>query len=494
MSPDKRDQKHVVFKLIDPSDPRYQARLPMRVMISPNDRTDSIITTVKNFYGLYDYGVSFENTDGMGIIAAYDNFEHDMTVLVRTVTPPPVSVPPSAPRHDARHSSQSSGARLGAPLDLRSSLAQDEWAHPPHDAPRDELGSTGNHADGSSTGGRRGRADHVIADISVDNIVEGGRRRRAFESSELPLFIPPQAPTTMSMSSVSPRGRTHADATSPVAPYLVGGHTHHVLPSPHSHSDAQRRFHAGPTLPPLNATTTPSQRTVTGTYPHPADVLPTPDPTVRSVISDEDVALQLMRLGDPGGYSHGRTSTSTIEDEFSGTTEAVSPCASDSEGQGHKIKKQRVVHRHSSNSTTTGDAWSRSTGKSTKIGTKRGAPSRIPMSPASLPGTSRKGSSASALNFQHQPLADEEDLSSKPRCQRCRKSKKGCDRQRPCGRCRDAGIGIEGCISEDEGNGRKGRYGRHMGVPIKKESEVFGERQTQQVLAPAQTDKRKRKK
>ena len=63
---------------------------------------------------------------------------------------------------------------------------------------------------------------------------------------------------------------------------------------------------------------------------------------------------------------------------------------------------------------------------------------------------------------------DEEDLSTKPRCQRCRKSKKGCDRQRPCQRCKDAGIGIEGCVSEDEGNGRKGRYGRHMGVAIKK--------------------------
>merc|ERR1711977_392003 len=92
-----------------------------------------------------------------------------------------------------------------------------------------------------------------------------------------------------------------------------------------------------------------------------------------------------------------------------------------------------------------------------------------PISPTSLPSQSRKTSNASALNFQHQLGADEDDLSSKPRCQRCRKSKKGCDRQRPCGRCKDAGIGIEGCISEDEGNGRKGRYGRHMGVPIKKD-------------------------
>lgn len=83
------------------------------------------------------------------------------------------------------------------------------------------------------------------------------------------------------------------------------------------------------------------------------------------------------------------------------------------------------------------------------------------------PAPTRK-TSTSSVNPQHPLAADEEDLSTKPRCQRCRKSKKGCDRQRPCGRCQDAGIGMEGCISEDEGNGRRGRYGRHMGVPVKK--------------------------
>lgn len=92
-----------------------------------------------------------------------------------------------------------------------------------------------------------------------------------------------------------------------------------------------------------------------------------------------------------------------------------------------------------------------------------------PISPASLPPQSRKTSNASALNFQHQLGEDEEDLSSKPRCQRCRKSKKGCDRQRPCQRCKDAGLSADQCVSEDEGNGRKGRYGRHMGVPVKKD-------------------------
>lgn len=92
-----------------------------------------------------------------------------------------------------------------------------------------------------------------------------------------------------------------------------------------------------------------------------------------------------------------------------------------------------------------------------------------PISPTSLPPQSRKASNASALNFQNQLATDEEDLSSKPRCQRCRKSKKGCDRQRPCQRCKDAGLSADQCVSEDEGNGRKGRYGRHMGVSVKKD-------------------------
>lgn len=50
-----------------------------------------------------------------------------------------------------------------------------------------------------------------------------------------------------------------------------------------------------------------------------------------------------------------------------------------------------------------------------------------------------------------------EEPSVKPRCQRCRKSKKGCDRQRPCQRCKDAGIPVGECISEDEAGTRRGR-------------------------------------
>ena len=247
-------------------------------------------------------------------------------------------------------------------------------------------------------------------------------------------------------------------------------------------------------------------------------ILPTPDPTIGgSVISDEDVALQLMRLGDASNYSaQGRTSTSTLnEDAYSGKAEIASSAgdsveASDGEDglpyarpgvggyssgeeyedhndgsfkgesddimpeslQGHPRSKENgnaIKQRIGSHSSKTGKMGKPRIPGLSKAKAKTIPGGKVPISPSSLPPQSRKASSSS-LNFQHQFGPDEEDLSSKPRCQRCRKSKKGCDRQRPCSRCKDAGIGVEGCVSEDEGNGRKGRYGRHMGVPVKKSS------------------------
>lgn len=43
----------------------------------------------------------------------------------------------------------------------------------------------------------------------------------------------------------------------------------------------------------------------------------------------------------------------------------------------------------------------------------------------------------------------------RPRCARCKKTKKGCDRKRPCKRCVDAGC-EDGCHSADE-SGKKTR-------------------------------------
>lgn len=238
-------------------------------------------------------------------------------------------------------------------------------------------------------------------------------------------------------------------------------------------------------------------------------ILPTPDPTVGSVISDEDVALQLMRLGDASNFSsHGRVSTSTLADDALSGKAEVSDASDDGsamdedelpragyasdeysgeeyednqdasfKGESDGIMPEHVdqMRAATGEAKTNGMSGAKRMGsvssrksakpskpKSSKIKTEQGM--NPPISPNSLPPPSRKTSTAS---LQFGP--DEEDLSTKPRCQRCRKSKKGCDRQRPCGRCRDAGIGIEGCVSEDEGNGRKGRYGRHMGVAVKKE-------------------------
>ena len=226
-----------------------------------------------------------------------------------------------------------------------------------------------------------------------------------------------------------------------------------------------------------------------------------------------------MRLGDASNFStHGRTSTSTLDDALSGKAEVASSSdesdnGSDEEqqlpplpynpghlhgGVGQPMRRydsvdssgeeyedrddsfkgesdELVADEHHDYRALYGTVKARSSvssktskaGKPRALSKTKGKGSKPPMSPTSLPSQSRKASSAS-LNPQHPVGIDEEDLSSKPRCQRCRKSKKGCDRQRPCGRCKDAGIGIEGCVSEDEGNGRKGRYGRHMGVTVKK--------------------------
>ena len=276
------------------------------------------------------------------------------------------------------------------------------------------------------------------------------------------------------------------------------------------------------------------------------NILPTPDPTVASCISDEDVALQLMRLGDASNFSHGRTSASTFDDALSGKADVASSASSNSgeesdmteqptlpalpqsmktedetENMGPVTKKQRrhqddplpsVDSTEPSGDEVDGDyndavpksergehddkprpkmpksKKSRNSTLASKVSKSSKQPQAAtkklklitetsnyqpPMSPASLPAPSRKASVASTVNFQNQLGTDEDDLSSKPRCQRCRKSKKGCDRQRPCQRCKDAGIGIEGCISEDEGNGRKGRYGRHMGISVKKTGDAM---------------------
>lgn len=271
-------------------------------------------------------------------------------------------------------------------------------------------------------------------------------------------------------------------------------------------------------------------------------ILPTPDPTVGSCVSEEDkdVAIQLMRLGEMSNISHGRTSASTLDDTFSGradvasSTGATSDGESDSDAELPPARRQKLDMSGASklvyqstevdfipqvdSAEASGDDADYEDGADNRLkpsqmkssmkhkitpsiskpagpklmkaprtsngGSKtKKAPATVsrPMSPASA-SHSRKQSVASVGTMPLPGEDDHPDLSTKPRCQRCRKSKKGCDRQRPCGRCRDAGLSADQCISEDEGNGRKGRYGRHMGVPLKEKEGLL---LTQPALLPA---------
>jgi hypothetical protein len=229
--------KYVAFELLFPDSPNYRARLPMRVNIFPHDTTDSIITTVRNFYGLYEgpggpKGISFEDENGTTLIARYENFGNHMTVYVRVMLDPegsptayqppsyhsgsPVDLqsdkmappqpsqvltygqPPSRPNSRAAHvrsstPNSSRGRSVGSALPKlgrsrsgiksRGSSTHGSGLDYPGDGIYAYSSDEGDH--GSTASSRKARSEQLAsAEISLDNIVEGGRRKRAkFESS-----------------------------------------------------------------------------------------------------------------------------------------------------------------------------------------------------------------------------------------------------------------------------------------------------------------------
>ena len=238
--------KSVAFELLFPESPQYRARLPMRVQIFPHDTTDSIITTVKNFYGLYAgpggaKGVSFEDEQGNTLIARYENLRNNMVVYVRVIeehSPPPGTygpssyhsgspvlqhpyyagdgnhMPPPQPAQAlsygqplSRPTSRTSRKRSMSPNGGRGRRSASASTNPPpmkKSRSRSGFKSRGssahgsfadNHSDAmngySSGDGAPGsvssktKSEHIgNTEISLDNIVEGGRRKRAkFESS-----------------------------------------------------------------------------------------------------------------------------------------------------------------------------------------------------------------------------------------------------------------------------------------------------------------------
>lgn len=253
--------KQVTFELLLPDAPQQRARLPMRVNIFPHDTTDSIVTTVKNFYGLYrGRAVTLEDRDGTALLARYQNFVHQMTVYVRIVAAPPSPPPPSPSspfdtpvridgpdeqRFDsgqpaarpawraARKRSRSpllsvdaaagTGGRRSASASLARSKARslakgsltavnsfDSLA----DANADHTAACSDSDAGSVSvsSSRKAKADLLVsAEISLDNIVEGGRRKRAkFESSVRPSSaLPSPSSARLSSGRLTSRNRNY---------------------------------------------------------------------------------------------------------------------------------------------------------------------------------------------------------------------------------------------------------------------------------------------
>jgi len=194
----------------------------MRVNIFPHDCTDSIVTTVKNFYGLYSgYGISFEDKEGNTLIARYENFQDKMTIYVRVVEEvkshshtPSVTNSPRRPRLQAPFEPQPMTV-LGDSISRPSSQSAKKRSPSPHSVnghrshsvstvksrakksrvgsiQGDEHDSDSDAGNGSVASSRRGKVDVVAsAEISIENIVEGGRRKRArFDSSVSTTAIP----------------------------------------------------------------------------------------------------------------------------------------------------------------------------------------------------------------------------------------------------------------------------------------------------------------
>lgn len=291
------------------------------------------------------------------------------------------------------------------------------------------------------------RISDITSDISLDNLLEGSRRKRNKFSSDLPL-VPLPLPTP------------------PNAQYPTG--------YARSYSGARDRAGSGSTFG--NAIQTPGRVSI-----------PTPAPTT---ISDEDVAIQLIRLGDPS-LSPCKAPSDDSSSPIPNLTTAMQLKALYDDREpgrlGVRSESVREVDYPSSPPASIDDSQEQHNSDSS-------ASSLLKMEPEEAV----KDIDARILRDTEEQLKDETDIEdeidiprpqnlphfhdsvqcntrvagtfgaeedrnkkSGPsigiRCTRCKKSKKGCDRQRPCGRCADAN---EDCVTEDESSGRRGRNHR----------------------------------
>jgi hypothetical protein len=193
---------------------RFGNSEPKTLHIFPHDTTDSITTTVKNMFGIKlqdESGLSFQDPDGRYMILRHENFSDDMMVDIRVednqynLRHPQAmffagpglrgssfsdarSVSPSAARG---RRSASAGGRSRA-MKRQASLREEDYCDGRYlqqgfslqQPPQQFL------PEGDDESESRSRIEPVAsADISLDNIVEGSRRKRPKFSSDVSDFF-----------------------------------------------------------------------------------------------------------------------------------------------------------------------------------------------------------------------------------------------------------------------------------------------------------------
>lgn len=221
--------KSVSFELLLDEGSKTRARIPLRVVLNTHDSTDSIITTVKNFYGIYDgHGVSFEDGWGNTLIPSYDNLSSDSNVYVRIVpvAQAPASVYPLAPHPNDNGLEARRRPSLGEPFQMLPPHLREQSHSPSRPASRvarkrsisptqgrgrrsasqqkgqpSTVASRGSSANGSYhedtgysdseagrssvSGSKRAKSEQFASsDISTANVLQDGRRGQTiFDSS-----------------------------------------------------------------------------------------------------------------------------------------------------------------------------------------------------------------------------------------------------------------------------------------------------------------------
>lgn len=158
--------KRVKFTLTDVD---FESPSSLELNISPFDPPIAITSTVKDFFALYDTGVSFTDSDGSILIITPDNLLHNMEVYVNRV-PSAESAQRNKKKRKSVLSSRKRSRRLSLEKDIQEVDIEEDDVQKSEESERKEK--------------------TLSAEVSIDNILDSSRRRLAKFSSEVHHIVP----------------------------------------------------------------------------------------------------------------------------------------------------------------------------------------------------------------------------------------------------------------------------------------------------------------